>query len=1749
MKVSFLERAAHFLTKQRRHSYWLATVACLALAVMTGTVYSLIRQGQASVYMEKTLACPVTVHVHGADCYDESGQLICGYADYVVHTHNDDCYDAGGQLVCQLGEAEEHVHDASCWEVRQELACGLEENPGHQHSEACYAPGTGCTLPEHVHTDACYTVEWVPAEPQAMPAGDIPADALPAEDGTFEAPQSQEPQMVEVRTLTCTLAEHTHSESCQGEPVLICDMEVGAGSHLHGPECYRETQVLACGKNELHTHTDACYENGMLVCGKLELRSHVHDENCFHVHKLDEDEVADLTPGGDAGASDTPDVPETPDTPDTPAEGHRHTDTCYSPAALTCNQEEHAHTESCYTAETREVPVILEDGTVTTELQEVTVLTCTKTEHTHTDACYAGERTLICGLEETLPSTPEDPSQTPETPEVPETPDTPDTPDVPADPNAPHHHTDACYAPMDPICGKMEHTHGGDCISGEILELICGKTEHTHTDACYPGPRTLICGLEEGQIPGEEKPEAGPVEMGTYFESWTDSHDVKAVVTCTEASEIPEDAKLHVRRVKDGENLPEQTRQVQEITDGMGLNNVKVEFYDIGFTWNGEEIEPKVPVSVELQWFGDADGEKGRSALIHFGEAGPEVLEHQEAEGTVKFETSGFSIFAFLQKQLLTASGAPFALVREGAPEPVEGTLTVTLQYGDQENHPDGASYYTHSTMSGFIKLEPCGVTEDLKNVTVTLTIPKKYVEKDTVKIPQFDTNSSATKYEILPVGEDEENYYAKINFSTYDKTQTLNLPFALSFKDDIVPDNYELPVKADVTYGEDSGKDPTTSNTIIYKPLYKEWGIKKFVNSNKLDAFAEDGAEVVVTSKDPDGNPYLSDTEYVEFYFRVNSVTDTNAPLKDYRDATSVTLTDTLPSYEKRDGTTAIAVFNPAVNDGWTLSEDEKTVSKTYTGKNSEEVLRKIYNDEPLKLQFPDIKFEKDPKDDKNLIAQSDNTVDLLAIPSNEAEGETRPTATDPLHFIITTDPGTDGRFSKAAEKGNIYDTASYKTNPYPWGISVSNAGVKPLEHITIQDRKIPKAQGEDGLGGLDERLKFVKLESDWRNSKPAAPATITAAVEKVIAYYTDGSTQEFLINVDASGDFTVEFDKSKVCNGYEIKFKDDFKLNLNEAVSFKAYTVYRNPNATFVPEGVDKVRFENSARAVNIYNDNEGHPVYDYLTVTHGYDMLPVTEKLEIGKQTYANSGTENNMAGDKYRYWISLGGYLSEEKEYGKIYIVDLLPNEVDFTKVTHGPELFTGGGSRYPGVSTGLSAVPRQEENYHNSGRTALIWEVPLETLKLHLASKENGLYYAVFQIEVQIRPDAHPGTITNNIYIVGDNLEEYSGETGGTEDIYDLNNNGRTNDKIAYSHSDAVIIASSSVYAEKFIAPAGSDNWNKQGLSLKAGTDFDYLLKVTNELEDQTGLVVYDMLPAIGDKGVLENSTGRNSEFQVQLRGPISAPTGYTVYYTTSPKVYTGTMADMVAANIWTTSISDWSTVTAFKLVANEGVELTKDAPFQVRIPARVPQQITEESMKKLEDKEYQDQASGTMAYLEAINNFGFTTKQANSPKESNSVWVRIPFAGFTLKKVDRADSTALAGAEFLLTGDSGSIQTAVSDEEGLLSFRGLTEGVYTLTETNAPEGYYKNEGSLKVTITQDPVTMEYTVKFEEQEQDGSLMGTGTGSNSDPLLVENVHGFVMPETGSNGSMTYVALGALFLCGGGLLAAHRGRKRRA
>ena len=478
----------------------------------------------------------------------------------------------------------------------------------------------------------------------------------------------------------------------------------------------------------------------------------------------------------------------------------------------------------------------------------------------------------------------------------------------------------------------------------------------------------------------------------------------------------------------------------------------------------------------------------------------------------------------------------------------------------------------------------------------------------------------------------------------------------------------------------------------------------------------------------------------------------------------------------------------------------------------------------------------------------------------------------------------------------------------------------------------------GEVVLAGLDEALRFVRLESVTTGASLPEGKTYAYLMDHITAYYTDGTTETIsALQADAHGNITVTFDEEKVCDGYDIVFAEDYEMQAGGQVRFHAYTVYRDPEHTHVPDGQTKVTYTNAARSVNSYQLGD-ETKYVYLNASWSYNMLPTTEHLSVGKLTLCNNendtllGRGGNHIGDYFLYEIDLTGSLLEPevKTYEDLRIVDLLPDGIRYDSI-----YLLQGVSGLPLLDGGNAYQPEILENYHNSGRTAVIFHLNAENLQRTLATVKLAKVY----FWVQIEQSARPGTVRNEVYVVGDNL------------------------------------------AEKFIAPAGSGSWSKQGLLVKAGSDFDYLPEIVNETAAvHTGLTVYDTLPRIGDPNLF-GASGRGSEFPVRLRGAITPPEGYTVYYTTSPEVYTYSMEELVDSNIWAATVSDYASVTAFKLVAGEGTELAGNSRFQVRIPVCAPKTFDEDFMALLRAKVDQDQASGTVSWLQAVNAFGFRTVQ------------------------------------------------------------------------------------------------------------------------------------------------------------------------
>lgn len=244
---------------------------------------------EESCYEEPVLTCTTEEtagHSHDTGCYGEPS-LSCQLPETQGHAHEPGCYGEAS-LACGLPEG--HFHEDSCY-GDAELVCGQEEGADHSHESGCYGqPPLVCQLPEnHAHGDSCYT-------PAPLTCNQEEQEAHTHGESCYTAP------------LLCGQEEipaHSHDEKTCYEAKRICGQEE-AEAHTHEGDCYDFTLELICTLEEgapeettipemveelicteairtLHSHTDACYIDGILSCGLLETQEHIHTENCLQL--------------------------------------------------------------------------------------------------------------------------------------------------------------------------------------------------------------------------------------------------------------------------------------------------------------------------------------------------------------------------------------------------------------------------------------------------------------------------------------------------------------------------------------------------------------------------------------------------------------------------------------------------------------------------------------------------------------------------------------------------------------------------------------------------------------------------------------------------------------------------------------------------------------------------------------------------------------------------------------------------------------------------------------------------------------------------------------------------------------------------------------------------------------------------------------------------------------------------------------------------------------------------------------------------------------------------------------------------------------------------------------------------------------------------------------------------------------------------------------------------------------------------
>ena len=282
--------------------------------------------------------------------------------------------------------------------------------------------------------------------------------------------------------------------------------------------------------------------------------------------------------------------------------------------------------------------------------------------------------------------------------------------------------------------------------------------------------------------------------------------------------------------------------------------------------------------------------------------------------------------------------------------------------------------------------------------------------------------------------------------------------------------------------------------------------------------------------------------------------------------------------------------------------------------------------------------------------------------------------------------------------------------------------------------------------------------------------------------------------------------------------------------------------------------------------------------------------------------------------------------------------------------------------------------------------------------------------------------------------------------------------------------------------------------------------------------------------------------------KVNGKDAITASAGQRVTYTITSKVPQNTQYYSDYGYTYTDTPSAGQTVDFDSLrVTVADKALTKDTDYTVAENEDGTFTVTISSIKK--------QPAGavitvtynaTVTSEEAAGNKAVTNTVVlsdNGAEATDSTF--ITNGQFSFTKTD-AQGNALAGAEFKIEGQSGtsipSTATAISDSNGTVTFKGLADGTYKVTETNVPADFQQNlKAAFTVTIANGKA-----VKYAGADIWG-LAPSAEVSGNYTYKVKNVKNVTqLPLTGAAGTTLFTVV-ALLVAGAGVAVALKSRQR--
>lgn len=299
-----------------------------------------------------------------------------------------------------------------------------------------------------------------------------------------------------------------------------------------------------------------------------------------------------------------------------------------------------------------------------------------------------------------------------------------------------------------------------------------------------------------------------------------------------------------------------------------------------------------------------------------------------------------------------------------------------------------------------------------------------------------------------------------------------------------------------------------------------------------------------------------------------------------------------------------------------------------------------------------------------------------------------------------------------------------------------------------------------------------------------------------------------------------------------------------------------------------------------------------------------------------------------------------------------------------------------------------------------------------------------------------------------------------------------------------------------------------------------------LTEATVDIKNQTTAVT----KKVNGKDAITASVGQKVTYTITSKVPQN-----TQYYSDYGYTYTDTPSAGQTVHL------DSLKVTVGGSDLNKGKDYTvaegENGEFAVNITSIKQQDAGDEIVVTYDAEVTEAEATGRKAVTNTV------VLSDNGAEATDSTI--ITNGQFSFTKTD-AQGKALAGAEFKIEGQGDastpSTATATSDSNGTVTFKGLADGTYKVTETNVPAGFQQN---LKAAFTV-AIANGKAIKYAGADIWG-LAPSAEVSGNYTYKVKNVKNVTqLPLTGAAGTTLFTVV-ALLVAGAGVAVALKSRQR--